>query len=250
MDYTEYLNRINFSGDLKPSLNLLRNLQKAHLLTVPFENLDIHLHRKIELDTHKMYQKIVEQNRGGFCYELNGLFFELLTYLGFEVKRISARVFDKEKGYGPEFDHLALIVKMEEVEYLTDVGFGEFAFFPLKIEMGKEQSDPRGTFILDQYEAGFIRVNKSNGGKLNPEYIFKNEEKELIDFKEICDHYQSHPDSHFKKKRMISLPTKEGRVTLSGNILKTKEGDTMEESLIQNEKDYERKLWDFFGVRL
>ena len=125
-----YLERMGFRESTEPGLESLTQLQEAHLLNIPFENLDIHYGIPIELDIDKIYQKIIIDKRGGFCYELNGLFYELITAIGFKAKRVSARVFNKEKGYGPEFDHLAIIVDISGVEYLSDVGFGEFTFAP------------------------------------------------------------------------------------------------------------------------
>ena len=85
-------------------------MHRAHLLAVPFENLDIHLGRPISLDQDALFGKIVTRRRGGFCYELNGLFALLLRELGFEVTLLSAGVARADGGFGPEFDHLTLLV--------------------------------------------------------------------------------------------------------------------------------------------
>ena len=74
-----YLKRIKFTGKAIPTMEVLAQLQKAHLLAVPFENIDIHTNRKIDLNVDNIYQKIVLNNRGGFCYELNGLFYEFFV---------------------------------------------------------------------------------------------------------------------------------------------------------------------------
>ena len=141
MDINQYLRRINYTGTLDPTLGVLSQLQLRHLLSVPFENLDIH--NKIEIDLDNLYNKIVTLRRGGFCYELNGLFYELLTETGFAVKRVSARVYNSTKDYSPEYDHMAIIGSIENTNYLIDVGFGEFAFAPIPIELNKETADPR-----------------------------------------------------------------------------------------------------------
>jgi len=127
MKISKHLDRIKVLKNPLTNLVSLRHLQKQHLLNVPFENLDIHYGKKITCDVSKFYKKIVEEKRGGFCYELNGLFYWLLSELGFEVKMIAANVYDsaKEK-YGIDFNHMTLMVKIGEEEYLTDVGFGAF----------------------------------------------------------------------------------------------------------------------------
>src|SRR5215211_8900807 len=150
MNLNGYLSRIGFRvSKPAPSINLLRSLQRSHLLYVPFENLDIHWKRPIVLDTQKFYAKIVREKRGGFCYELNGLFNELLRDLGFRTRLVSARVFSaREGGHGPEYDHAAIVVTTGDEEYLTDVGFGAFSAEPLRFALDTEQRDPNGNFIL------------------------------------------------------------------------------------------------------
>jgi len=119
-----YLARIAYAGPTPPTIDTLRSIHRAHLQTVPFENLDIALGRTIVVDEDATVRKIVEQHRGGFCYEMNGAFAALLRALGFRVTLLSARVARPQGGEGPEFDHLTLRVDLEE-PWLADVGFGE-----------------------------------------------------------------------------------------------------------------------------
>lgn len=138
MNTDRYLERIGLREvELAPDEKSLCLLQRSHLLSVPFENLDIHWKRPIILDTGKFYDKIVGEKRGGFCYELNGLFNELLISIGFETRLVSARVFNG-KTHGPEFDHAAIIVKIGNEEFLADVGFGDFAAEPLRLVLDQE----------------------------------------------------------------------------------------------------------------
>ena len=250
MEISKYLERIKYSGTLEPNLQLLNKLQKSHLLNIPFENLDIHYHTPIKLDIDKIYDKIICKNRGGFCYELNGLDYELLIALGFKAKRVSARVYSKENEYSPEFDHLTLLVNIENIEYLTDVGFGEFIFEPLELELGKIQNDERGCFLIDEYEGGYFRVNKIDNDTSTPEFIFKNEEKELEEFAEMCEYHQTDPNSHFMQKRLISLPTLNGRITISGDLSKIKEHNSITEKELKTEAEFEKELWDKFKISI
>lgn len=245
-----YFHRISIPEELPPTLEFLKLLQRNHLLHIPFENLDIHIGNPIKLDIDLFFEKIVNQNRGGFCYELNGLFYELLISLGFKVKRISARVYSDEKKWGAEFDHLALIVKIEDVEYLVDVGFGEFTLNPLKLEFGKIQKDERGDFILEKVEDDNIQVSKMIEGKKNPQYIFKNIARALLDYKDMCLFHQTSPLSHFTKKRLISKATIEGRVTLTGNILKIKKENQVNEIRLESEEQFHEMLWKYFEVKI
>jgi len=122
IDIAAYLQRIGYAGSATPDLDTLHRLQQAHLLTVPFENLDIALGRSIILDEATLLHKIVDHRRGGFCYEANGAFAALLRALGFRVSLLSAGVAHKTGGFGPDFDHLVLLVHLAE-PWLVDVGF-------------------------------------------------------------------------------------------------------------------------------
>jgi arylamine N-acetyltransferase len=135
MDLEAYLRRIEYDGPRHPSASTLRSLHRQHLFTVPFENLDIPLKIPIRLELPLLYDKIVVRRRGGFCYELNGLFCELLTAMGFQVCMLSARVRRDHGGFGPEFDHMLLKVQLDE-PWLVDVGFGESFVDPIIFHAG------------------------------------------------------------------------------------------------------------------
>ncbi len=212
----DYLSRVGVDQDnLVPDVELLRLLQRQHLLTVPFENLDIHWKRPIVLDTDRFFEKIVRSGRGGFCYELNGLFNELLRKLGFQTRLISARVFGGENGFGPEFDHAAIIVTIGDLEYLADVGFGDFAAEPLRFATDIEQQDREGVFRIRQAESGVLEVAKKFDEAWTPQYCFQPIGRDLSEFSEMCNFQQYSPDSHFTKNKVCSLMTASGRKTLT-----------------------------------
>src|SRR5437762_8680982 len=141
-----YLKRIGYSGPTTPTPDLLRNLHRAHLLAVPFENLDIALGRRIVCEEESFLRKIIDRRRGGFCYELNGAFAALLRALGFQVTLLSARVYGGGR-FGPLFDHLALRVDLDE-PWLADIGFGRFARRPLRVTGCEPQTDVEGEFLV------------------------------------------------------------------------------------------------------
>src|SRR5262245_13661791 len=130
MDVTAYLKRINYNRSLAPSAETLRQLQLTHLRTVPFENLSIHAHEPIVLDDEALFDKIVGRRRGGFCYEVNGLFAALLRALGFDVTMLSAEVANDSGDFTQPFDHMTLLIKLEQ-RWLADVGFGDSFLEPL-----------------------------------------------------------------------------------------------------------------------
>ena len=251
MEIDRYLERIGYKGNTRPTLELLALLQKKHLLSVPFENLDIHYKVPIVLNTRDIYEKVITKGRGGFCYELNSLFGELLKSLGFDVKMISARVFNQEKKiFSPEFDHLAVIAKIDSSDYLTDVGFGEFAFSPLKIELDRIQDDERGAFMIGQYDDLYYKVAKRVGKNWIPEYMFTFKARDLSEFEEMCHYNQTSPMSHFTQNKFCSVATENGRITVTANKIKITVGDTITELAVNSEKEFLEALDSYFRIRL
>ena len=248
MDAQSYLNRINFDSDPSPTLATLNALQKQHLLHIPFENLDIHANNPITLDTVKIFDKIVNRHRGGFCYELNGLFNNLLQHIGFDTYMVSARVFDKEKGYGNEFDHLVLIATIDDQEYLTDVGFGEFIFHPLKFELQTMQHDERGDFFIDTYDDNYFRINKLVDEKAVPQYIFTKTPRAYHEFVPMCEYHQTSEQSHFTHKQFLGIAIPGGRVTLVENRLKIVKGNAVTEKELDHDA-YQQALLEYFHFK-
>jgi len=249
MDLHDYLKRLNYHGSLEPTLLNLRALHEAHLLAVPFENLNIHLGRKILLDEEALWAKIVEQRRGGFCYELNGSFAWLLRTLGFQVELLSAGVANETGGFGPEFDHLALLVHLEGEDWLADVGFGELFRQPLQMQASLVQSQEWGKYRLEREENDWI-MQVWGADKWEPAYRFTLQAHELHDFDGMCEYHQTSPKSHFTQRRICSIATPVGRTTLSELLLITKIHGERKERLFANQEEYASALAEYFGVVL
>ena len=235
----EYLERIGVGGlPLAADFPSLELLQRNHLLMVPFENLDIHWKRSIVLDTKRFFSKIVEEKRGGFCYELNGLFNELLRDLGFRTRLISGRVFDGTQ-HGPEFDHAAIIVTIGAEEYLSDVGFGAFTAAPLRLALDVEQDDPNGTFVIRKFDDSYLDVAKLDSATWRSQYVFHDRARDLSEFNAMCDFQQYSPDSHFRKGKLCSIMTSTGRKTLTDkNFVVTANGSKDETPVSGDEAFY------------
>jgi N-hydroxyarylamine O-acetyltransferase len=244
-----YLSRLGlYRRDVSVDVDGLKRLQREHLLHVPFENLDIARQRPIVLDTDRFYQKIVEEGRGGFCYELNGLFNALLRELGFRTRLISARVFTREGDFGPEFDHMAIIVTIGEAEYLADVGFGDFTAEPLRFETDIEQHDREGVFVLKQGDDGYFEVAKKTDGVLTPEYRLTPQERDLAEFAAMCDFQQYSSDSHFRKGKVCSLLTSNGRKTLTDKRFVVTSGGGKTETVVDSDDEFDETLMREFGI--
>jgi N-hydroxyarylamine O-acetyltransferase len=273
MDVEAYLRRIGYQASLtpgvyRPRVDLLRSLHRAHLFTVPFENLDIHLGREIVCDESRILHKIVNEKRGGFCYELNGAFAALLRALGFRVTLLSCRVARQDGSYGPVFDHLTLRVDLEE-PWLADVGFGECFLEPLRLESRAEQPQNGRVYRLTSRMTSPASTDAVFGlevmaeGRWKKEYAFTLQPRELSDFAGMCHYHQTSPESHFTRNRICSMATAEGRVTLSENmsgessdrkssdrkLMETRAG-TRVETVISGDDEWRAKLLERFAVVL
>lgn len=249
MDVPSYLARISYSGPTAPTSETLRRLHYAHMLTVPFENLDIPLGRKVVVDEDANVRKVVELRRGGFCYELNGAFAALLRAVGFRVTLLSARVARESGDEGPEFDHLALLVDLED-PWLADVGFGELFLQAIRMEVGTEQMDPAGKFRLLQSGERFQLEKTEPDGHWKRQYSFDRQRRSLQDFAARCHYHQTSPESSFTQSRVCTRATPDGRITLSElKLIITRHG-RREERMLHSEDERESVLREQFGISL
>lgn len=247
MNIEAYLERINYNGPLDPSPETLRALHVAHLLTVPFENLSIHAGEPIVLEEDALYTKIVEKNRGGFCYECNGLFAGLLRALGFEVAMLGAGVAHREGGFGPNFDHMTLMVKLAD-RWLVDVGFGDSFVEPLLLDERGEQVQGTGSFRIADDDDRLVLLRRNRDEVWEPQYRFTLQPYGFADYEEMCLFHQTSPESHFTQNVICSRITEDGRITLSGMKLITTSGLQRHEQTLNSSDEYDRILHDQFGV--
>ena len=249
IDVPSYLARIAYSGPTAPTAETLRAIHHAHLLAVPFENLDIALGRAIVVDEAAIVRKIVEQRRGGFCYELNGAFAALLRAQEFRVTLLSARVSRAGGGEGPEFDHLTLRVDLDQ-PWLADVGFGDSFLQPLRLVPGTEQEDPAGMFRL-QPLGERLQLEKLSPNRIwKRQYSFARQPRNLQDFAAMCSYHQTSPESHFTQNRICTRATPDGRITLSGMKMIVTRDERREERMVSSEEERNQVLQQYFGIRL
>ena len=247
MNIEAYLKRINYSGSLEPTAETLRALQAAHLLAVPFENLSIHAGEPIVLNEDALFAKIIENKRGGFCYEANGLFAGLLRALGFEVSMLSAGVARRDGGFGPDFDHMTLMVTLAE-RWLADVGFGDSFLEPLLLDSRDEQVQGTRAFRLVDDNDHLILQRRDDGGDWIPQYRFTLQPRTFADYEQMCHFHQTSPESHFTKAPLCSRATPGGRITLTGLRLITTTPQQRSEHPLDNRDSFNQILHDHFGI--
>jgi N-hydroxyarylamine O-acetyltransferase len=252
---------------------VLQGVHEAHMLAVPFENLSIHYGEHIRLDEEWIYDKLVRRHRGGFCYELNGLFARLLRGLGFTVTLLSAEVAQEEGGYSPEFDHLTLLIhQLDGSDWLADVGFGDSFRRPLRMRADIEQEGADGHLYrlrreysspaadgrvattdphtdLHTYSSDYwIMQQLRDDDQWEPQYRFTLRPHDLADFTDRCEYQQTDPDSHFTQKRICSLALPEGRISLSDWRLITTIAGRRTERVVESEEEYREILAEQFGI--
>lgn len=243
----DYLTRIGATRPASADAQALFDLQAAHLLAVPFENLSIHLGEPIVLDQARLVAKVVGMRRGGFCYELNGAFAALLTALGFRVSLLSARVFGASGQPGPPFDHMTLRVDLAE-PWLVDVGFGRFATRPLRLGFPGDQLDPAGTFRVADSPSGHGDLDVFHDGE--PAYRVDPRPYALPDFGPVCWWQQTFPESHFRTSLTCSIATGSGRVTLSGDRLIVTGDGRRQERRLTGDVEILAAYRAYFGITL
>jgi N-hydroxyarylamine O-acetyltransferase len=258
MESSDYFQRMNYQGSHEPTLQTLQALHEAHLRAIPFENLSIHAGQPILLHEQALYEKIVHRHRGGFCYELNGLFAWLLRHLGFRVTLLSAEVAQADGGFTPAFDHLTLLVHdLDGADRLADVGFGDSFRLPLRLEAEVEQEGGDGhTYRLrrastehhEEEQDAYWVLQRRDDTHWQACYRFTLEPQTLSAFTPRCRYQQTSPESHFTQRRICSKALPAGRITLSDLRLITTRGHERDEHMLSSEEEYAATLKTLFGI--
>ena len=250
MDLQRYFERIGYTGDTEPTLETLTGLHVGHTFNIPFENLSPFYGEPISLDPDALFDKLVERERGGYCFEMNGFFAAVLQQLGFDI--IYTLVRGNFKGEFGAKMHSVLIVKIDGKHYLADVGFGNDGIpAPLLITENEPQTcfgytyrftkDAKYEWVLERMESGsFLQMFALNIEPFLP-----------MEF-EIANHFTAtYPQSFFKSMRFCTKPTETGRVTLTDRHYKIVEfGVATTDRETSDEAEFEQLMLDVFGLNL
>lgn len=245
-----YFKRVNYKGKTDISLETLNGLHVAHTLNVPFENLDVFFGKEPLLDRESLYKKIVENNRGGYCFEMNGLFSFVLQEIGFNVTNLLARPTQDGISYDAKA-HQAILVKLEGKDWLVDVGFGKDGITaPLLLVEQIDQKQFSHTYrILPHSKFGYLLQYKVGDDYLD-QYAFSLEESYPIDYK-MSNHFTAtFSESFFTTMKLCTMPTPNGRVTLTDTRFKCLENGQMSEITLSNDMEFNELLKKHFGMDL
>ena len=227
LDLPAYFARVGYAGAREPTLAVLQALTAAHAHSIPFENLSVLLEQPVSLAPNAVFDKLVKQRRGGYCFEQNGLFLAVLAELGFRVTPISARVrLQRPRDFTPPRTHVFIRVELGGQSWLTDVGVGALSLTAaLRLELDTEQVTPHETRrIVREGERYFHQA------KLGLEWAdvceFTLEEMPVIDRVVANWFTSSHPESHFKNRLIVSRAGHAGRrINLLNDELSIREAD-------------------------
>lgn len=249
----QYLRKLQLNH-FEPAVNLatLTKLQDAHLKYIPYENFDCLNGKITSLKRQDMFNKVIMHNRGGICFELNGLYNWLLESLGFEVTSYSARFIDKMETYQLR-RHRVMCVTLGEKRYLTDVGVNsESPRVPLEIVEGLIQSDGISQYKFTRSEFwGWLLWQKERGKIWKRLFGFTEEpqiDKDFITPSFWCD---AHPDSPFIKSKKLSIFREDCNITIRGNYLKFYLGGRVKYRYkINTGAELKEILWEYFGINV
>ncbi len=213
-----YFTRIQTEFVHGNSVENLQLLVKHHTRRIPFENLNPLLNLPVKLDLDSLTEKIIYGGRGGYCFEQNLLFMEVLKTLGFEVKPLAARVNSSGETMHPR-THMLLVVKTKEARFLTDVGFGGMTpAAPLLFQTGLVQKTPHTTYRILE-ENGCYSLQALQDKTWKNQYEFDFQRQFPVDFQMANWYTSTYPDSHFKHQLSVARAGKDRRFGLRNNRL-------------------------------
>ncbi|GAB3513241.1 arylamine N-acetyltransferase family protein [Emticicia fontis] len=247
MRIENYLARISYPDFHQLSLSSLFKLHQSHIYSIPFECLDIHLGIPITLDVEAIYKKVVNYFRGGFCYELNTLFNWLLNQLGYEASMISAQIVNNNQP-GPEYDHMAICVKMES-NWLLDVGYGDLFINPIEIKPDVVQYDGVNYFMIKELgDDKYSLMMSATETNFKERYVFSLSGVALEKFESQCQLKQTSEDSHFVKNLICTKPTESGRKTIFNHKFLERNESGRHFFTFESEFDLVKCLQEEFGI--
>lgn len=247
MDLSAYLDRVGFGGAARPDLATLTAVMRAHVLAVPFENVDVQLGRPLDTSVARAFDKIVTRRRGGWCYEMNGVLGWALGEIGFDVTRIAAGVMREQMGDAQMGNHLALIVVLDGRRYLVDGGFGSALWAPLPLELGERWDEPFAVSLRAEADGYWRFVETLQGGPFSFDFRDALADEALLAAK--CDWQQSHESSPFVQN-LVAQKRESDRVhvTMRGRVFTRNDAERADKRVIETRDEWLALMRDVFGI--
>lgn len=250
MNIENYLERIKLKQSPTLTEDSLFQIQSSQLLQIPFENIDVLLDRKIHTDLENLQNKILGNQRGGYCFELNGLLSFALEKLGFNYRPLLARVMYRGTTTNSR-THIILLVQIKGKQYITDVGFGgPGTYLPIHFEIDREDVQPHGTFRITRDPTHeFIMQKKIDDGWFNV-YGFNLDTIYPADLVMSNFFTSTYPESHFRHNLIAGRHLPNGRITLLNRQLTTNLDKVSTVHEIATHDELIAVLTKTFGIKL
>lgn len=256
LDLDAYLRRIGYDAPAGPSEATLTALHQAHLAAIPFENLNIILGRGIRADLESIQAKLVEQRRGGYCYEHGQLFGAALERLGFGVDRLLARVGPDGEPMRPR-THLTLRVRtMDGATWLADVGFGSSPPAPLSLHAPPDEGGQQDTQDLDGWSYEIVPDEPPRTWKLRElqgkEWVtlYRYEDQPVYPADVVMsNHYTAtYPESWFTQLPIVVRREVDAIHSLLGRTYTVTRPGYVKERRVLTDQEFAAALGDVFGL--
>lgn len=247
MELQAYLDRIGFTGLPAPDLATLARIQRGHLEHIPYENLDVQLRRPVTVEPRDAFAKLVTAARGGWCYEMNGLFGWALERIGFRVMRMTGAVLRAERGDSAIGNHLALTVDLDE-PYLVDVGLGDGPSEPIPLREGRYRQVWR-TVRLERLEGDWWRFH-NHGLAFAGSFDFRRQPADWDLLARQCQWLQTDPHSRFVQNLVCLRHRPDGVTALVGRVLKTVDAEGSRDHILETPEAHAEALVTQFGIKL
>lgn len=248
MRLNEYFRRIGFGGAAAPDLATFRAVHRAHALSLAYENLDVQLRIPVTRDPGAAFDKIVRRGRGGWCYEMNGLLGSALREIGFNVTFLAGAVMRDQMGDDVIGNHLVLLVRLGDDDWIGDVGFGDGLIDPVRLREGPTEGNPLQC-SLHPIGGGWWRyVNDPRAG--GPTFDFSPAVADEALLEKNCRFLQSDPASPFVQNAVVQRWTDGAHLSMRGRVLRRLTASEDHKDLIASADDYVGVLKDEFGIEL
>lgn len=249
MNLDRYLQRINYQGTAEPTIDTLAGLLRQHVLSVPFENLDVQMGVPLTTDIEAAFEKIVVRNRGGWCYEQNGVFGWALATIGFQVTRVAAGVRRDERGDDAHANHLCLLVQLPDnpdSTYLADVGFGGSMIRPIPLAELRHYQDPFHLGLRQLDDGHWQFREETSEDSMTYDFIADRGDEDALANK--CSQLQTDPGSSFVLNFVAQQRTPDKQLSLRGRVLTRKSAPGKESRTLDTVDEFVGVLQNTFRL--
>lgn len=246
MNLSAYLSRIGVNTPIRTDLETLRTLHRAHVETIPFEDLDVLFGTPTTRAPDHAFGKLVTRKRGGWCYEMNGLFAWALEEIGFSVRRLAGGVAREFMGDDAVGNHLMLIVELDGALCLADVGFGDGLVEPVPLKAGPFVNAAMSCELIE-LGGGWWRYRNDPRGSA-PSYDFHLDMADEALLEARCQWLQTSAQSPFAQNAVVQRWSGDEHLCLRGRVMQRTTSSRKHRELVSTAEDYVRLLRDEFGL--